>query len=111
VPWDKDNAFLDAQFPIFQRVDENVIARRALAFEDLRTRYLDVLEQCARVALSEDWLIQEVDRLAALVTDAVHADPRKPFTNDAFTEAVAFMRDFARRRPAFVLAEVAASRR
>jgi spore coat protein CotH len=111
VPWDKDNAFLDAQMPIFHRVDENIIARRILAFEDLRTRYLDVLEQCARLALGDDWLIREVDRVAALISDAARADPKKPFSNDALEEGIAFMREFAQRRPAFVLAEVAAARR
>jgi CotH kinase protein len=53
LPWDKDTTFQQADSPIFLRADENVLFRRALAFDDLRALYLDVLEQTARSA-SED---------------------------------------------------------
>lgn len=111
LPWDKDNAFNDIESSIFNRVDEYQMVQRALAFPDLRSHYLDVVEQAATRAANDGWLLAEVERLAAMIADAVRADPRKQFSNDAFDDAIAYLREFARRRPAFVLDQVAAARR
>jgi hypothetical protein len=111
LPWDKDNAFNDIESSIFNRVDEYQMVQRALAFPDLRLHYLDVIEQAATRAANDGWLLAEVERLAVLIGDAVRADPRKHFSNDAFDDAIAYLREFARRRPSFVLDQVAAARR
>jgi hypothetical protein len=70
-----------------------------------------VLEQCARSAVEDDWLMQEVVNSAALVDGAVRADRNKPSSNDEFDDAVEFFKEFARRRSAFVLAQLARERR
>ena len=81
-----------------------------LAYDDLRAAYFDTLDQCARSAVEDDWLVSEIARSAALIADAAHADTRKLFSNDEFDAGVAFLNEFAAQRPAFVAAAVAAAR-
>ena len=107
LPWDKDNAFLVAEFPVFQRLDENVIFQRAMQFDDLWNLYYDTILEASASASAGGWLEAEIDRLAALIRDAATADTRKQFSNDAFEQGVEFLRDFARRRGAFVAAQIA----
>jgi spore coat protein H len=110
LPWDRDTALQQIDSPIFNRVENNVLARRALAFADLRSLYLDVLEQCARAAADDRWLEREVDRVSGLVKDVVHEDAFKTISNEQFDEGIAFLLNFAAQRPGYVLAEVAKAR-
>ena len=110
IPWDKDSSFDRIDSPILLRADENELFRRAITVDDLRARYLDVLEQCARTAALGGWLEDEIARLAAVVSGAVRDDPVKPYTNDQHDAAVASLIQFARQRPAFVLGAVGAAR-
>jgi spore coat protein CotH len=110
IPWDKDLAFSDSRQPLFQRMEENVLVRRALAFDDLRAQYLDVLEACARSALSGGWLRSEVNRQLALIGDVGATDTRKPYSDEQTAEAITVMRRFAVFRPFFILSEVASAR-
>jgi len=105
--WDKDTTFSDVRFTALTRADENVIFRRALAVPRLRTLYLQVLEDCARAAAADGWLEGEVNRALTQIDAAAREDSRKPFSNEEFDAAAAFVRDFARARPTFVLQEVA----
>ncbi|MBI4477195.1 MAG: CotH kinase family protein [Acidobacteria bacterium] len=108
--WDKDLAFHQIDWPIFIRAEDNVLFRRALAFEDLRNLYLDTLEQCARVAAEDEWLAREAERVSGLIADAAHEDVWKPDSNNAYDEATEFVKAFARARSTFVLEEVARTR-
>ena len=110
IPWDKDSALLDSRFGIFTGVDENILLRRTLAFPDMRSLYLDVLEECAQVTSNEGWLLAEVERLAALADPSVREDSLKQFSTEAFVGAVELIRQFVRERPAFVMREVANAR-
>ena len=109
IPWDKDRTFEAIDFPIFKRASENALFKRAITFEDLRTQYLNVLEQCARAA-DGGWLEGEIRRLASLVSPAIREDPVKPYSNDQHDAAVAFVIEFARQRPRSILEQVAAAR-
>jgi len=109
-PWDRDNAFQEVDASIFRRVDENMLVRRALTYSDLYSYYLDVLEQTARAA-SEDGFLENQIRAGAAVIEADAAiDLNTPFTQDQRLTAIAYLLDFARRRPGIVLAEVRAAR-
>jgi spore coat protein CotH len=110
IVWDKDNAFRFMVDSVFRKVDENVLARRALAFPDLLDRYLDTLQSCAESSLADQWLAGEIERLSALVRPVVPTDLLKPYTDDMFEQEVAFQRTFAQVRPAVVLAEIATLR-
>jgi spore coat protein CotH len=108
IVWDKDQTFFAIDSPIFKRVDENILMTRALAFSDLRSLYLDVLERCARLA--DGWLDGEVTRLQTLIDAPAHEDTGKPYNNESYEADAAFLKRFARERPAFVLREVARGR-
>jgi hypothetical protein len=120
IIWDKDSAFHTMEFSIFTRLDDYMLFQRALGFADLRELYLQTLERAARSAAErpeingsvarESWLEGEITRIAALITREVREDTRKPFSTDEFLEAVESMKNFARRRSAFVLEEVARAR-
>jgi spore coat protein CotH len=110
IPWDKDSAFLLAEFSILTRVDENVILQKAMGFADLRELYLQVLESAARSAADETWLENEITAVTDLISSAVESDTHKPFSTEAFFESVEILKDFARRRPSIVLGQVAAAR-
>jgi len=110
LPWDKDNTFLQIDFPILSRIDDNQLSRQLLAFEDLRAQYLETLAACARAAADEDWLQNEIARSSALIADAAHQDTRKLFSNEEFDAGVEFVKAFAAERPPFVLASLAGVR-
>ena len=110
LPWDRDLTFSAIEWSIFPRVEENILVQRALAFGDLRALYLDVLERCARSASQDGWLEHEMSRMSALIADSVHADTLKMFSNDEYDAAAGFLLEFAQRRAAYVLDEVAKAR-
>lgn len=115
IPWDKDYTFWRFNNDIFFRVDNSVLARRALALPDVRQAYLDTLVAAADSAdeiqfagePSSTWLSVEVDRLYGLVQGSVTDDPNKPFTVAQFEAAVAGLRTFAARRGNYVRCAVA----
>jgi spore coat protein H len=104
IPWDRDNAFLGPDTSILLRTGDNVLMRRLLEHPDLREFYLQALERCAGEG---GWLEQAIVARANLIRAAAYADDRKQFPNDRFEADVAFLSEFARSRPGFVLAEVA----
>jgi hypothetical protein len=122
--WDKDSAFDGIEFPIFNNRDKYRLLQRVLSFGDLRELYLRTLEEAARSAAArledededdedragQSWLEREINRIVTLISGEVRADSRKLFSTEEFLAAVEFMKDFARRRPTFVLTEVAAAR-
>jgi spore coat protein CotH len=111
IVWDKDRAFRAIDSPIFQRVEENILLKRALAFEDLWTLYLDTLERCARLATADGWLASELRSTVALIEGAARDDISKPYGNGEVEQAREFLTQFVQERPAYVLAAVAKVRR
>jgi spore coat protein CotH len=105
LPWDKDQTFHAATYPILAGAAENVLMRRVLADTALRAQFFAALETSAQVAASNNWLATEIEQQYALVRAAAWADMTKPFSNEAFEAEVAFLRSFARTRPAFVANE------
>jgi hypothetical protein len=110
IVWDKDRTFTAIDSSIFLRADDNQLFKRALAFSDLRTLYLDVLERCARLAAADGWMEREVGRLASLVDAAAREDRNKPLDEAARQKDLEFLTEFVRQRPAFVLGEIARER-
>jgi spore coat protein CotH len=108
--WDRSESFNSFDSSIFVRKDENALVRRVLANPDLRTLFLDTLQDCANSAADGGWLENEVRRNAGLIADTVVADTKKQFSVDAFASGVDSLVSFAQQRPNFVLQEVAKSR-
>lgn len=119
IPWDKDGTFGWAVTSIFDAVEDNVLARRALQDPKLRKLYLEALAKAAELAGGPGgWLEGELDRLYDQVREIAHADPHKQCavqgmlvgcTGEDFELEVARMRQFIRERSSFVPAEVAAA--
>jgi len=110
-PWDRDNAFQEVDASIFRRTDENILVRRALTYPDLYTYYLDALEQTARAAAEGGFLDNQIRTGAALIEADAAVDVNTPFTQDERLNAIAYLLEFARRRPGIVLAQVADARK
>jgi spore coat protein CotH len=110
IPWDKDRTFSEFDSSVVASIDTNILFRRALAYADLKTLYLDTLASCARSARIQFWLDREIARTVAVIATAAAEDPLKPYTNDDFASAVSYLRTFARRRSVLVLKEIASIR-
>jgi len=110
LAWDRDTTFQEVESPIFARASDNALMSRALRFADLRTLFLDVLQQCAVAASQDRWLEWEIYRSHELVRDAAYQDTARPFSVEEYEAAIAHLMSFAQRRPAFVLDEVAKAR-
>lgn len=115
VAWDKDYTFWRPTNDIFQRVDNSVLARRALTLPDVRQAYLDTLSAAADSAsegqeggdTSTGWLAREVERLYGLIRPVSQQDSNKPYSDAEFEAGVNGLRAFAVRRSTFVRCSVA----
>ncbi|HYN06724.1 MAG TPA: CotH kinase family protein [Vicinamibacterales bacterium] len=111
-PWDRDLSFRFDTTSLERGLDQNLIFRRAFAQPELKTIYLDTIENTARMAMENNWLETEIDRLVALI-DAPNREPTpytKHFTEAEFDTQVAFLRNLARVRPQLLIDEVARNR-
>lgn len=112
LPWDKDMAFWDIRYDLFQNIETNVLALRALQVPSLYRTYLETLYQCARVATEPDaegsstsWFEAEAYRIVEQIHEAGLADENKRFGNERFDDELVKVLDFARQRGPYVLRE------
>ena len=110
LPWDRDHTLWQLDLSIFERANGNRLLYNALAHSDLRALFLDTIERCAKSAVEDKWLETQASRLSALVDSAAPFDTRLPYTKEKHDGEVANVIDFAQRRSAFVLKEVADAR-
>lgn len=112
LPWDRDRSLVPELLTssILDWVRENAVSRRALSYPDLYALYLDAADNTARTMIDHDWLPGEIDRLWALIQQAAYEDTRKPYSNTDVDNAIGWLRQIARERPARVRDEVAALR-
>ena len=118
IPWDEDNAFQSAQWPITMFHDDYVLMRRAMQIPALRAAYFDGLLEAAAAAMQPvtgdpagpGWLEQEIQIRRAQITPFMHADPLKPYSNEDFEAAMDALVAFPRARAEFVRSEVARAR-
>lgn len=116
IPWDKSEAFKSAAtHPIWYNILDvpswlrNRLMDRVIALPEFHNLYLDTLLATAQSA-SSAWLEAEISRAYHQIRQAAIDDPFKPFTNEQFEQDVQVLIDFARARPAFVIADVQRSR-
>lgn len=111
-PWDKDLAFWAPDYDIFNNVEKNVLAHRALEVPALRQLYLETLAACAQSAMAPasetdptGWLEAEALREIAQFHEAGAADPQKCFCTERMDDELQKVLRFARERGPYVLRE------
>jgi spore coat protein CotH len=111
IPWDRDHSMTEAfDQSILYRTADDFLFSRAMRVPGLYTHYLEELQRCAESAQQDGWFQAEVAKYAALVADAAHEDTRKRATNTEYDDATISVMNYARLRPAHVLAEVTRAR-
>jgi len=112
LPWDKDLAFWDSHYDLFENVSSNVLASRVLSMPAYRRVYLETLIACATAASEitdpnsgKGWLEAEAERETAQILEAGRADENKRFSSDRFEDELAKVLKFTRERAPFVVRE------
>jgi spore coat protein CotH len=105
IAWDEDNAFLQPDYAISTRLEENVLSRKTLALPAFQAQYFAVLTEAASSA--SDWLRAEMQRQLDMINDAMLSDTLKPYSNADYTAARESLLSFPQARITFVRCEVA----
>jgi spore coat protein CotH len=105
IAWDEDNAFLQPDFGITTRNEENVLTSKTLALSQYRAQYFSALTDAA--ASAADWMRGEMQRQFDMIQDAILADPLKPYSNSEYQAARDALLLFPDARITFVRCEVA----
>lgn len=113
IAWDDDNSFLQTDFALNTRHDENVLMRRVMELPAYRALYYadlgEAADSSAEVAdgASDGWLATEIRRQLDLIASAMAADTAKPYSNDEHAAARESLLAFAGARIAYVRCEAA----
>ena len=106
IPWDRDQSFHAADYPLLAGAAENVIGRRVLEDAGLRATYVQAVTEAIAAAEGDGWLEREFTRHFLLIREAALADSFKHATNEEFEQAFTDLVAFARARPSFVRSEL-----
>lgn len=116
LPWDASSSIHALDYPLYAGHAESVLMSRLMTFPEQRGWYRDTLLEGASVIAQTNgalepgqpnpgWLEREATRLLDLIRPAAYADTVKPFSNQEFDDAAAFIVTFAQTRAAFVQKE------
>jgi spore coat protein CotH len=105
IAWDEDNAFLQPDFQITTRLDDNALTRKTVNLSTYSSQYFSVLQEAA--ASATDWLQQEMQRQLTMITAAMQEDTLKPYSNAEHVTARDTILAFPAARITYVQCEVA----
>jgi hypothetical protein len=105
ISWDEDNAFLQPDFGITTRNDENVLTRKTLAVSQYGSQYYSVLSEAASSAAG--WMKQEMQRQFDMIDAAMTEDTLKPYSNADYQAERETLLAFPDARVTYVRCEVA----
>lgn len=105
IPKDEGVGFLQPDFGVTLRLDENVLTRKTLARSDYSSQYFNVLLEAATSA--GEWMKQEMQREFDLIDEAMLADPPRLFSVDEYQADKRFLLAFPDARVSYVRCEVA----
>jgi len=88
IPWDQDTSFVSGTWPLLQRVDTNVLARKLLADPARKQFYLDQVKAAAARAVNPAFLTPKLEAAYTLARNSILEDAKKPFTNEQFEQGV-----------------------
>ena len=105
IAWDEDVAFLQPDFGITTRNEENVLTRKTLELPAYQSQYFSVLSEAATSA--SDWLRPEMQRQFDMIHNAMIEDTLKPYTNLEYAADRETLLAFPEARITYVRCEVA----
>jgi spore coat protein H len=105
IAWDEDNAFLQPDFGVTTRNEENVLTRKTLSLPQYGSQYFSVLSEAAGAAA--DWLRQEMQRQFEMINTAMLEDTLKPYSNGDYQADRESLLAFPDARVTYVRCEVA----
>ena len=105
IAWDEDVAFLQPDFGITTRNEENVLTRKTLELPAYQSQYFSVLSEAATSA--SDWLRPEMQRQFDMIHNAMIEDTLKPYTNAEYAADRETLLAFPDARITYVRCEVA----
>lgn len=105
IAWDEDNAFLQPEFSITSRNNENVLTQKTLADSYYSALYFSTLTDAA--ASAAGWMRAEMERQFAMIQDAMLEDTQKPYSNSEYQAARDALLLFPDARITYVRCEVA----
>ena len=106
IPWDKNSSFVQAEWPLFLRLDTNLLTRRLTADPAMRQAYVAAVRRAAAF-VGTSYLGPKLEAAYGLVREAALTDTSKPFTNEEFEQAVEGLRGILAGRPQDILAQAA----
>lgn len=92
LPWDKNNSFNAPEWPLLQRVDTNVLARKLLANAAQKQFYVDQVKRAVNSFVNTGFLGPKLEALYGQIREAVIADTKKPHSNNDFELSVMGLR-------------------
>jgi hypothetical protein len=104
IVWDASSSFFLIDYPLDFGHAENVLMRRIMAVPELHALYASTLLDAVALADQTDepstpgYFEREITRFQDQIRAAAYADTLKPYTNDEFDAASAFVLEFAQRR-------------
>jgi len=109
-PWDEDHAFEFVNSDILRHYDGGfpVLFEKAYARPEMKSAFLDMVQRCADSAEEDNWLANEIERLAALI--GPRDDPHNQFTVQQYLDDIDILRGFARTQPQFMRDQVTRER-
>ena len=98
--------FVQAEWPLFLRLDTNLLTRRLTADPAMRQAYVDAMKRAAGF-VGTPYLGPKLEAAYGRIREAALTDTSKPFTNEEFELAVAGLRGILAGRPQDILAQAA----
>jgi spore coat protein H len=108
IPWDKNSSFVQAEWPLFRRLDTNLLTRRLVADPAMGQAYVDAMKRAAGFVAAAT-LGPKLEAGYGLIREAVLTDGKKPFTNEEFEQAVSGLRGIVAERSQNILAQAQAA--
>jgi spore coat protein CotH len=106
IPWDQDTTFVSGNWPVSDRLDTNVLTKKLLADPVKKAFYLAQIKAAAARAVNPGFLLPKLEAYYAVARNAVLSDPKKPWTNEQFEQAVQGMRGVIAARQGDIVAQV-----
>lgn len=105
IVWDKNTSLQNPTWPLYSRVDANVLARRLLAIPAKKQFYVDQVKKAVDTYVNSSWLGPKLESLYALIRESALADTKKPYSNNDFELAVSGLRGIIAGRQADVASQ------